>query len=37
MVIEMLFNNKIHIIFLELNLHFKNINYIVVYIVERNL
>jgi hypothetical protein len=36
MVIEMLFNDNIYIYIFELNLHFKNINYILVYIIEIN-
>jgi hypothetical protein len=37
MVMEMLFNNKIQLIFFELNLNFFKIKYIVVYIIEGNL
>jgi len=36
MAIEILFNNKIQIIFFELNLHFSKINYIIVYIIWKN-
>jgi hypothetical protein len=37
MVIEMLFNSKIQLFFLEMNLHYVLKNYIIVYIIERTL